>query len=180
VQRDKLQNKPREDMLNTIPVLMLSTGYEPLFQTSWRRAIRAIYSGRAEIIEVHEFLTIGSSQGPLPFPTKVRFITGIIAAKVKNLNTGAVLSKKSLFLRDRGICQYCSKNISLSIGTVDHVVPKSKGGGHVWQNVVWSCEKCNQKKGSRLLNETSFNLPRCPKQPTIYEILNIRTRNRDI
>ena len=174
MQSDQSQNKPREDMLNATPVLMLSTGYEPLFQTNWKRAISAICSGRAEIIETHEFLTIGSPSGQIPFPVKARFITGIIAAKIKNLNVGATLSKKSLFLRDEGMCQYCSKGIALNIGTVDHVVPKSKGGQHVWQNVVWSCEKCNQKKGSRLLNETSFSLIRKPRQPTIYEMINIK------
>jgi len=170
------KNEHWENMLNSTPVLMLSTGYEPLFQTNWKRAMCAIFSGRAEVIETHDFLIIGSSSGPIPLPIKARFTTGIIAATVKSLNSGAVLSKRALFLRDKGICQYCEKKISLSVGTIDHVIPKSREGAHSWQNVVWSCEKCNQRKGNKLISESSFRLLKRPHQPTIYEVINLQVR----
>ena len=164
----------QSSLLEKTSVLMLSTGFEPLFQTSWRRALTAVYGGRAEIIEAHESLVIGTTRGPVPFPLKVRFITGIIAARVKKLSTHAILSKKNLFIRDRGACQYCDMNISLKHGTVDHVIPKSRGGKHRWENVVLSCVRCNQAKGDKLPSEFHLKLLMMPKVPTILEVTNSR------
>mgnify|MGYP003389081240 CR=1 FL=1 len=159
-------------MIEKTPVLMLSTGYEPLFQTNWRRALSAILGGRAEVIEIHDFLTIGTSRGPIPFPVKVRFITGIIAASVKKFSSTAPLTKKNLFIRDSGICQYCSVNVTLKTGTIDHFVPKSKGGQHIWKNVVLACTKCNQKKGSKMPINFHLKVTNTPREPTLYEIVN--------
>jgi len=156
--------------LANTPVLMLSTGYEPLYQTSWKRALTAIIGGRAEVIEVHDHLTIGTSSGPIPFPVKVRFITGIIIARIKRINVRAQLSRRNLFLRDHGSCQYCGMQVSLKTGTIDHVVPRSKGGLHTWENVVIACIPCNQKKGSRLISNTSMSLIKKPKSPALSDI----------
>lgn len=162
----------RSSMLEKTPVLMLSTGYEPLFQTNWRRALSAILGGRAEVVEVHDFLTIGTSRGPIPFPVKVRFITGIIAARVRKFSSSAALSKKNLYIRDKGICQYCSARVALKTATIDHYIPKSKGGTHEWKNVVLACAKCNQKKGSKMPKEFHLKVDPLPCAPTLYEIIN--------
>ena len=156
------------------PVLMLSTGFEPLFQTTWKRALTAVFGGRAEIVESHETLMIGTSSGTFPFPTKVRFTSGIIAGKIKNINKHAQLSRKNVFLRDHGECQYCFIKLTLSNSTIDHVVPKSRGGCHEWENVVLACEKCNQKKGSRLLKETSMCLRSKPRKPSLNDLIYTR------
>lgn len=157
--------------LETTPVLMLSTGYEPLFQTNWKRAVTAIVKGRAEVVESHESLTIGTSSGYIPFPTKVRFTSGILAGKIRNISRGVKLSRKSLFLRDKGRCQYCDKRLTLGSCTIDHVMPKSRGGGHSWGNVVLCCSKCNQRKGSRLLKETGMSLEKAPCEPSLLDVL---------
>jgi len=159
-------------MLEKTPVLMLSTGYEPLFQTDWKRALSAILGGRAEVVEIHDFLTIGTSRGPIPFPVKVRFITGIIAAKVKKFSASASLSKRNLFIRDKGRCQYCGVKVTIKTGTIDHYIPKSKGGEHTWANVVLACTKCNQKKGSKMPQEFYLKLSSPPRAPTLYEVVN--------
>ena len=70
----------RSKVLKNHEVLVLSTGYEPMFKTGWKRALSAVLSGRAEVIENHETLWIGTSSGKVECPTVVRFITGIIAA----------------------------------------------------------------------------------------------------
>lgn len=163
-------------MLEKTPVLMLSTGFEPLFQTNWKRALNAVLGGRAEVVESHDFLTIGTTRGPIPFPLKVRFITGIIAARVRKFSACAALTKKNLFIRDKGKCQYCDINVSLKSSTIDHVVPKSKGGAHMWQNVVLACEKCNQKKGAKLPKDFHLKLSTAPRAPTLYEIINVRMK----
>lgn len=149
---------------------MLSSGYEPLFQTCWQRAISAIVSGRAEAIETHKTEVIKTIAGDIPLPTKVRFISGFIAAKLRKLNTGARLNKRAIFSRDEGLCQYCQKYTAYSHGTIEHIMPRSKGGTHTWCNVVWACEKCNQKKGDKLLEDTGFELKKLPQKPTMLEL----------
>ena len=163
---------PYNVLLDETPVLMLSTGFEPLFQTNWRRALIAVFGGRAEVIETHNSLTIGTSQGRIPFPLKVRFITGIIAARVKQFGHSAILSRRNLVLRDGGKCQYCGVNVSLKTSTIDHVVPKSRGGKHSWENVVLACAKCNQKKADKMPDIFYLKLSKKPRAPTLYDIIN--------
>lgn len=157
----------RVKLLKNHEVLVLSTGYEPLFKTCWKRAISAVMSGRAEIIEKHESLWIGTTSGKIECPTKVRFTTGIIAAKIRPKDSKSKRpSKKALWQRDLGTCQYCSKNVTISSATIDHVIPKSRGGGHTWDNLVIACSSCNSKKGSRLLEECSMSLRKKPESPS--------------
>ena len=157
----------REVLLKNHEVLVLSTGYEPLFKTCWKRAVSAVLSGRAEIVEKHESLWIGTSSGKIECPTKVRFVTGFIAAKL-NLKELSLRrpTKKTLWHRDDGTCQYCQKSVTISSATIDHVIPKSRGGGHTWENLVISCSKCNSKKGSRLLSECNMKLSSQPRPPS--------------
>jgi len=171
-----LTNKNRVEALNSSAVLVLSTGYEPLFKTSWKRAVIAVVCGRAEIIEQREDFFIRTGSGNFPFPTKVRFITGVFAGKIKKFKGKPKLSKKNLWIRDNGVCQYCLRDLSLGKCTIDHVIPKSKGGPHAWENVVLSCSKCNQKKGSMLLSECSMNLIHNPSAPDTID-LNLDLRN---
>ena len=153
------------------PVLFLSTGYEPMYRTHWKRAISAVFCGRAEIVEEHDSFKIFTSSGPIPFPTIVRYTSGIIVGRLKKIQRVPKVTKKNVWLRDDGSCQYCSKRICLSESTIDHVVPKSKGGKNTWENVVLACEKCNQKKGNRLLENCSFELAKLPYQPRMDSLV---------
>ena len=156
--------------LRSQSVLMLSTGFEPLFHASWTRAITAVVSGRAEVVEEHESLKIGTPRGDIPFPTKVRFVSGIIAARVKTLNGEAPLTRKNIYLRDGGKCQYCDLYITMSNSTIDHVIPRSRGGHHNWGNVTLACEKCNQRKGSKMPAEFHVKLKKSPWAPSLLEL----------
>ena len=157
----------RARLLKAHEVLVLSTGYEPLFKTCWKRAISAVLSGRAEIVEKHESLWIGTSGGRIECPTKVRFTTGFIAAKLKNKDfVSRRPTKKSLWHRDLGVCQYCHKKVALPTATIDHVIPKSRGGDHTWENLVIACSKCNGKKGNSLLEECNMRLKKAPIAPS--------------
>ena len=165
--KNGMQNlSQRARLLKNHEVLVLSTGYEPLFKTCWKRAISAVLSGRAEIVEKHESLWIGTSSGRIECPTKVRFTTGFIAAKLKNKDFASRRpTKKALWDRDFGSCQYCGVNVTISNATIDHIVPKTRGGGHTWENLVIACTKCNGKKGSRLLEECTMKLKSTPTAP---------------
>ena len=155
----------RIDLISSQQVLVLSTGYEPLFKTGWKRAISAVVSGRAEVIEAHETLWIGTPSGKIKFPTVVRFLTGVIAAKLQSINRKQRPSKKMLWLRDDKKCQYCNINISLASATIEHVLPKSRGGDSSWTNLVIACAHCNCKKGNALPRECSMHPTKRPAAP---------------
>lgn len=159
----------RSELLSTVNVLVLSTGYEPLYRTNWKRAIAAVICGRAEIVEAHETLSIGTGGGNFPLPVKVRFSHGVFTGKINKKIGVPKLSKKNLFIRDLGKCQYCDINLQIYSCTIDHVVPKSRGGKHEWTNVVLACSKCNQKKGSKLISECSMSLKNQPTEPNIND-----------
>ncbi len=135
----------------------------------------AVFGGRAEIVESHKTLTIGTSSGQFPYPVVVRFLTGVVAAKLRGVRQHARLSKKNVFLRDKGKCQYCLSKLTLAMATIDHIVPKSRGGQNAWENVVLACGKCNQKKGPRLPREARMTLHTKPSPPAIGELIYIRT-----
>ena len=75
-------------------------------------------------------------------------------------------SRVAILMRDDSTCQYCSAVAT----TVDHVVPRSKGGGQDWGNLVACCSPCNAKKGNRLLSQTAMKLMKQPRTPTSMEI----------
>lgn len=75
------------------------------------------------------------------------------------------LSRRNIFLRDRNQCQYCGARPPREEMTIDHVVPRSRGGKTVWENVVLACSKCNVRKGNRLLSECGMSLIRKPRKP---------------
>jgi len=160
-----LNNQHRLEKLNSQKVLVLSTGYEPLFKTNWKRALSAVFSGRAEVVEEHETIWVGTTQGKIQLPMTVRFVTGVIGAKIKNIKKTQRPSKKLLYHRDNGKCQYCEKKLKICEATIDHVTPKSRGGQDTWQNLVIACTKCNQRKGDRRPSECSMKLSQVPKAP---------------
>ena len=86
--------------------------------------------------------------------------------KIKKFCRNPRPTKRNLWARDNGECQYCSKKVTIAKSTIDHVVPKSKGGQHEWKNIVLSCSPCNQKKGARLLENTSMRLKKEPTVPS--------------
>ncbi len=158
----------RSKILKSHQVLVLSTGYEPMFKTGWKRALSAVLSGRAEVVENHKTLWIGTSSGKIECPAVVRFVTGVIAAKIKVDCRHRRPTKKLLWIRDNGACQYCFKKISCSKATIDHVLPKSRGGQHTWDNLVIACTKCNSKKGNSLPKECNMPLKKNPAPPVDY------------
>ncbi len=141
-------------------VKVLSTGYEPLYDTAWQDAIKGVYSGRMEIIESHPTISIGTSSGEAPFPTIVRFKKGVFLGAIKVPPKTRKPNRKNIFERDKALCQYCSKTLSFSKSTVDHVIPRSRGGRNTWANLVLCCAPCNTKKGNLTPAEAGMTLLR--------------------
>lgn len=141
-------------------VLILNASYEPLGGVSVRHAIGMLVREVAVVEEAVE----GQMFGPYPRPRVVRLLRYVAA---KWLHRPAGWSKRAVLTRDRHRCAYCAGRAT----TVDHVVPMSRGGGSTWLNTVASCSPCNNRKGDRLLPETSLRLAWQPWVPRHADLL---------
>jgi len=140
-------------------VLVLNASYEPLNICSLRRAHVLVWKGRAEIIESHA-RPLRSACASFRRPHVIRLIMYVRIPRAVTRR----ISRRVLFARDRWRCAYCGSESGRL--TLDHVVPRSRGGASVWENVVASCAPCNHRKGDRLLEETGMILRTTPRPPT--------------
>lgn len=106
-------------------------------------------------------------------------ISSIIAVKGMHLPARMVpvLSNRSLFGRDLNICAYCGNSFRNSDLTNDHIIPRARGGKHIWTNCVSTCKRCNNKKGDKLLKDISMDLLYIPYVPSFEEVLILKNRN---
>ena len=143
-------------------VLVLNASYEPLNITSWRRAIVLLLKGKAEQIE-HKGIYLLPD---IPLPTVIR-LRYYIRVPYKDIP----LTRRNILHRDGHSCQYCGY-----MGddlTLDHVIPRSRGGGDTWENLVTACVRCNVQKGSRTPKEANMILgcpPRKPRSGLYFEL----------
>lgn len=133
----------------------------PLGTLSWERAIVLVFSGKAEILEEYS-VPIKTINVEIQRPSVIR-LTNWVKGKT---NTSIRFNKTNVYLRDKGKCQYCSKATTLKEATLDHVVPKAKGGKTDWLNIVIACYGCNQKKKDLSLHEARMSLLNRPSRPT--------------
>jgi hypothetical protein len=138
-------------------VLVLNAGYEPLHHVSVKHAIRMIVREVAVIEESVDDKTFG----PFPMPKVLRLLKYI---KMNWRTVTPRFSKRKLFQRDNYECAYCGKPAN----TVDHILPRSRGGITVWENAVASCLKCNHKKANKTPEEANMKLRFVPHVPTWY------------
>ena len=140
-------------------VLVLNQNYEAMSICNIQRAVILLYLGKAELIASKNSKTINSVSRRIPFPTIVRLLVYIRVPYKK-----IVLSRKNILRRDLYKCQYCNKS-DTSL-TIDHIVPKSKGGDDSWENLTTACVACNNKKGDRSPEEADMTLRRKPTKPS--------------
>ena len=84
------------------------------------------------------------------------------------------LNRRNIFARDRNTCQYCGQRYPSSELSLDHVMPRSQGGGSTWENLVCACTRCNAKKGGRTPKQARMHLVRTPEQPTRNPVISLR------
>ena len=145
-------------------VLLLNATYEPLSFVSLRRAIVLLLKDKAEVVEALE-RQLRASTREMPYPLVIRLITYVPVPRRVNIP----VTRKTLFARDNHECQYCGT--SRSKLTLDHVVPRSRGGKTEWTNVVAACESCNRKKADKLTPEAKMTLRRHPFRPTYVTVV---------
>jgi 5-methylcytosine-specific restriction endonuclease McrA len=135
---------------------MLNASFEPLCVVSVRRAVVLVLKEKAEIVS-RDDAVLHSERLRMPVPNVIR-LTHFVRVPYRSR---VPLSRRAVFARDGHRCQYCSRPAE----NIDHVVPRSRGGEHSWENVVASCRPCNARKENRLLADTDLKLGRRPVAP---------------
>jgi 5-methylcytosine-specific restriction endonuclease McrA len=143
---------------NVQQVLVLNASYEPLNVCSVRRAHVLVWKGKAEVIESLD-KPLRAAGGAFLWPHVIRLLSYVRVPRAIKRR----ISRRALFARDGWKCVYCGTASGRL--TLDHVVPRSRGGDSVWENVVTACSPCNLRKGDRLLDETAMSLPHPPRAP---------------
>ena len=151
-------------------VLVLNASYEPLNVTSVRRAHVLVFKGKAEVIEELD-KPLHSASDTYPWPHVIRLVQYVRVPRAVQRK----ISRRALFARDGWRCVYCGTTAGRL--TLDHVVPRSRGGTSVWENVVTSCAPCNMRKGNRLPHEIEMPLRRPPRAPAPVLFIRLAAPN---
>ncbi len=136
--------------------LVLNATYEPLCVVPVRRAVVLVLKEKAEVLHATD-QALHSERAAFQVPSVIR-LTYFVKVPFR---ARAALNRRAVFARDGHRCQYCGAHAE----NIDHVVPRSRGGQHIWENVVAACRPCNTKKEDRLLHEAGFSLRRQPTAP---------------
>lgn len=137
-------------------ILVLNSSYEPINFTNWKRAIVLLLKEKAQRLSSRVIRLLNYVKLPLE--------------KMMSHKP----SKNLIYKRDNHTCQYCGSKKSL---TIDHVIPRCKGGEDTWENMVVACAPCNTKKGNTLLEQTGMKLLRKPKAPPNKIVFDIDNSN---
>lgn len=149
-------------------VLVLNQNYEPLNVCNMRRALVLVIDGKAEVLEEYS-CTIASASRIFQSPSVIRLIYMIRRPRPK-----VKLTRREVFIRDNFTCQYCGRQAGDL--TIDHVVPRSRGGGHTWDNLVSACKTCNHRKGGKSVQEARMTLRTDPYEPSAGMYYTIERR----
>ena len=152
--------------MNLGSVLVLNQNYEPLNVCGARRALVLVDCGKAEVLE-HGVGHLRSAHRAFPLPSVIRLVY-----LIKRPRPQMRLSRREVFNRDRYTCQYCGRHGARDL-TLDHVMPRHRGGRHTWENLVTACKTCNHRKAGYTPLEAKMLLMKEPSQPrvTIYYVV---------
>ena len=157
--------------LENYPALVLNADFRPLSYLplslwGWQDSVKACFQGRVNVVAEYEQV-IRSPSFEMQLPS-------VIALKdYVPMNRAPAFTRFNVFLRDHFTCQYCSTRFPVQSLTFDHVIPRSKGGGTSWENVVTACQKCNLRKGNRYLRDSGMRLIKEPLRPTAYQLQDV-------
>lgn len=152
-------------------VILLNSDYSFLNVISWKRAIRLMVKGKVEIVKASERVISNAERTVEIKLPKVLRLMELVKSIYKNR---VPFSKKNVFVRDDFTCAYCGRTDRRL--TIDHVVPKSKGGITSFENCVASCKPCNNRKNNRTPREANMVLQCKPHTPTIMEFFVIKMK----
>ena len=136
--------------------LILNATYEPLGVVSDRRALILVLNNRATTVE-QSGVILHYSTGSIELPAVIK-LNRYVRIPYRH---AVPLSRRAIFARDGGRCVYCTASAT----SIDHVIPRSRGCGHTWENVVSACHRCNHIKADRTLKELGWRLRSLPREP---------------
>src|SRR5690554_1950827 len=144
-------------------VLVLNLDHSPVAVVNVQKAIVLTYLNKAMLLERFEHLSLRTVDRTFHYPAVIRL------QEYKPVPyQGAMLNRHNIFRRDQNECQYCGAKKTL---TIDHVIPKSKGGKTNWQNLITACHRCNTQKGDRTPEQAGLILKQLPFRPTLTYFL---------
>lgn len=146
--------------------MVLNATYEPLNIVSIQRAIVLLLKEKAEIVEAAK-AKVRAEHLALDWPLVIRLVAFVPIPRRLPLP----LSRRTVLARDFYTCQYCGAQPHKSELTVDHVIPRARGGTTAWENVVIACAPCNHRKGDRLPEEAQMTLRAKPARPRFVAIV---------
>ena len=153
-------------------VLVLNQSYEPLMVINAKRAIVLIIKEKVKMLEKYSE-NIRSVQNSFDLPSVIR-LNFYVHLKYKDI----VLNRRNILKRDDYRCQYCAKQATPL--TLDHIVPKNKGGKDSWENLVAACSKCNTRKGDTLLKHMDMKLLKKPRKPSkLFQLQTYVNKKQD-
>jgi 5-methylcytosine-specific restriction endonuclease McrA len=141
-------------------VLVLNATYEPLNVVSVRRAVLLLLKEKAELVEAAE-AWLRSEHLEVPVPLVIRLVYYVRIPRRFTLP----VSRRTVLARDDYMCQYCGAQPGKGNLTIDHVLPRCRGGESSWENVTTACGPCNRRKGDRLPEEAAMPLQSRPRRP---------------
>ena len=147
-------------------VIVLNFDYTYLNTVSWKRAMNYLIKHKAEVVKAADS-AVRTVDQDLVKPIIVRLLRMVSSVYKKRVP----FSYKNVTKRDKEICQYCSSHKDL---TIDHVIPKSRGGKNTFENCVTACRDCNHRKGNKLMHEVNMHLRKKPYAPSLIEFLELR------
>lgn len=161
-------------------VLLLNADYRPHSVISWKDAITMMMQGKANVVSEYDDWKVKSPSITVKVPSVMVLVKYIVFRQDVKFN------RANIYARDDHSCQYCGtqagrgKNLSLSDLTFDHVVPRSKGGGTNWLNIVTACQPCNTRKADRTPKQAGMRLLNEPKQPKRVNNVEFRLSSKSI
>ena len=147
-------------------MLVLNATFEPINVCTVRRAVVLLLKEKAEMIERGE-RDLHSASANMSRPVVIRLVSYV---KIPRDTHRRKITRRAVFARDDWTCQYCGSRSNL---TVDHVVPRSKGGSSNWENIVASCAPCNRRKGNTMLRHSGMQLARPPRTPSPHVFIQV-------
>ncbi len=144
-------------------VLVLNQDFTPLALCHVNRAFLLIFNAKAELVSESKSRVLRSISQSYAYPSVIK-----LNRYVNLPYRSVILNRHNIFKRDQNKCQYCGQIQDL---TLDHLIPRSRGGKSIWTNLVTACLSCNAKKGDKLISETDLILYKKPIKPSFIMFL---------
>jgi len=143
-------------------ILVLDMNWQPQSFCTWKRAAKLLYEGRAQVVKEDED---GRRLNTPSFSYGMPRVIVVRNAWVRRKRMAVPFSRRNVYVRDNGECQYCARVLHTSEYTLDHVVPRCQGGVSSWTNLVLACLRCNKKKSGMTPAEAGMHLLKQPVEP---------------